>query len=242
MYAQTPKPPIDRWSFSTLKDFEACPYRVYLKKVEKQPEPEPEEGVESPLDRGTRIHEAAEAFVRGTGPMIRELRKFETEFIGLRAKYEAGKPMIELEQKWGFDKEWTPVDWSDKECWAMVKCDLVVHEDDRRILVVDYKTGKSRGNEVKHRQQMQLYGLSAFLRYTEPTLVTTELWYLDEGNKVTKTYNRSDVLPLLPRWEQRAKNLTEALVFKPKPNRGNCKYCPFGVLHGTGVCAYAVGE
>ena len=231
-------PPIKRWSFSALKDFEACPYRIYLKRVERAPEPEPDGSSETPLERGDRIHLAAERFVKGEAPMIKELSKFAQRLEKLREQYAEG--LVEVEQKWGFGLEWEQREWSDKDCWALVKCDVVVHGSKNAAWVIDYKTGKSRNKEVPHRQQLQLYGLATLLRYPQIEIANTSLWYTDEGKETKASYSRAQIAPLLSRWEQRAKRLTEATTFPPKANKGNCKYCSYGVFVGTGVCPYAV--
>lgn len=231
------KPPITAWSFSLLKNFEACPYRVYLANVEKSPQP-PVNDPDHPLIRGDRLHKEAEAFIKGTGPLTRGLRRFKARLEELAEKYPEGT--IECEQRWGFDKEWNEVDFFSDDCWARVICDVVEHHPNLTLEVGDWKSGKSFGNEVKHMQQQQLYGLTAMMRYPEVTHVKTTMDYLDEGKTKASKYTR-DVLPqLLGRWEQRARKLTEALVFPAKPNRGNCKFCPYGVNVGTGACPYAV--
>ena len=76
--------PIKAWSFSTLTKFEECPYRVYLNKVEKIPEPSG-----SAADRGTAIHTLAEDYVQGfVGELPDELSKYTESFKQLRKDYE----------------------------------------------------------------------------------------------------------------------------------------------------------
>ena len=68
------------WSYSSLKTFESCPYRLYIQKVKKIQEPS------SPAaDRGTKIHQEAEDYVRGElGELPESLKKFKSEFEVLR--------------------------------------------------------------------------------------------------------------------------------------------------------------
>lgn len=237
MDATGPRPPVTKWSFSGLLAYEKCPYSTYLKVVDKEPFLPPEPG--SPLARGDQAHLEAENFVNGTGPFTALLSKFEKQFIQLKDDYAAGVK-IELEQRWGFTREWAECSWSDPACWSMVKCDAVIHLDNgRHIRIIDYKTGKRWGNEVKHQQQLQIYTIAAFMRYPDAIQVTAELWYLDEGKPMVKTYLRPGAAVLLPRWEERADKMTRAMVFPPKPNTITCGYCPFGHKRGTGVCAYS---
>ena len=229
--------PVKRWSFSTLKQFEKCPYSVYLAKVEKEPGPPRDE--KHPAERGDRIHKEAEHFVMGDGAITKDLKKIETQLTRNKEIYADGRG--EVEQKWGFTKEWAITNWGQSDCWAMVKCDFVAH-DGAVIHIDDYKTGKSFGNEIKHGQQMQIYAISGLMRYPEKQLVRTRLLYSDEGKEKVVTYTRPQVMEFLPRVSARALQLTNATAFPPKPNRANCKYCDFGVTNGTGACPYAVSE
>lgn len=242
MRVEAPKPPIKRWSFSSLHQDEKCPFATYLKYVEKVPSPPRDEN--HPSERGTRIHAEAERFVKGEIDQLTPLtRKISEDLHRLREKYQTG--LIRVEEKWGFTRdEWDPVSWSDERCCAMVRCDVVDEDCDGggTIEVIDYKSGKRMGNEVKHMQQMQLYAIATLMKYPEKRLVKTTLLYTDEGKRFSKTMDRSALPVLLGRWEERANKLLNRLVFPPKPNRANCRFCDYGVQNGNGHCPYAVGD
>jgi RecB family exonuclease len=232
------QPPVQKWSFSVLKDFEACPYRVYLSKVEQEPEPDIEDP-DHPLIRGDRVHKEAEAFIRGEGPRTRDLRKFDEELHRLRDRYAEGA--VEIEQKWGFTRNWEPTDFFGSDVWGRVICDVVEHLDNNTLNIDDWKTGKSWGKEVAHTQQMQLYGLVAMMRYPHITHARVNMRYLDEGKTKSQRYSRDMLSQFVQKWQSRADKLTKALTFPPKPNKGNCKFCPYSMNNGgTGACAYAV--
>lgn len=232
------KPPIKRWSFSALRDFETCSYRIFLAKVEKAPQPVIEDP-NHPLERGKRIHTEAEEFIKGENGLTRNLRKCESTLEQLHELYEQG--LVDVEEKWGLDRQWRPVSWDNPECWGMVRLDAMVHGD-RGLHVYDHKTGKSWNKDVAHIQQMQLYAIAAFMYFPDTTLVETSLLYLDEGKESSRVYTRSALADLLPRWQARAERLTSATAFPAKPNKGNCRFCPFGRANGTGACAYDVSE
>lgn len=246
MIAAPPKYPVPAWSFSVLKDFESCPFRVFLAKVEKAPEPEyvaPEPNAEHPLERGNRVHKEAENAVKGEGPITKDLKKFAGRVEELNEAYEEGRVMVE--QEWGFDENWSITDWRDwANIWLRVKCDVVEQIEPQVLHIDDWKTGKSMGNEVKHREQLQLYAISGFMRLPEVNIISGAMLYLDEGPKKTlvQTFTRDKCATMLHRWTLRAQRLTKALAFPPKPNRHNCRFCPFGISNGTGFCQYAVGE
>lgn len=230
--------PIKSWSFSALKDFESCPFRTYLQKVERSPLPAYDDDPNHPLVRGDRIHKAAEAFIRGEGEIIPELRRVAPLLGELRESFI--NDHVELEQKWAFDHDWAETGWTDEGCWLRVICDVVEHFPNSTARVRDWKTGKSFGNEVKHQQQQQLYAIATFMRYPHLTHIQTTMEYTDEGKQKKSNYTRAALPVLLQRWSERAMRMTTAIAFPPKPNRGNCRFCPFGPENGTGACAYGV--
>ena len=230
-------PPITSWSYSSLKQFEKCPYSVYLAKVRREPSPPRDDT--HPLERGTRIHLEAEQFVRGQlDSLPPSLRKFETDFNLLRDMYIDG--LVSIEEEWGFDLLWKPVDWNAPDVWCRMKLDHYILHDNTSITVTDYKTGKSWGNEVPHTAQGQTYAVGAIERY--PTLETAavEMWYLDEGKRSPmRYYDRRALADLRTRISQRALKLTTAIEFPPKPSKYACQYCDYGNSRGTSACGYA---
>lgn len=226
---------IPTWSFSTLKSFEKCPLRVKLSKVDKMPE-----GVQHPAAaRGNRVHDAAEQYVDGSlKELPRELEKVRHNLDELREYYKRGD--IELEQEWGFTKEWAPCSWEDTDLWGKMKLDVFHWDSDDRssARVIDYKTGKSKGNEINHTDQGIVYSLGAFMRYPSLKFIQTEFWYTDEGFIRQKELTREQMTHLLAHLENRAYALTTCTVFPPHASAGNCKYCPHSE---TDSCEYAIG-
>lgn len=230
---------IRSWSYSRLMDFESCPYKAKLKLIDKIPEPErplPPGKTEHANDRGTRVHNECELFVRGEGPLPQEARYFEDELKSLQRQYKKG--MVSLEGEWGFDKEWQPIDW--KLAWLRLKLDANVHLTETHAAVIDYKTGKKFGNEIKHGEQLQLYALAVFLRYPQIQHVTAELWYFDANDLTSLDITRPVGLRSLKPFDKRGRRMTEATEFKPNPNMHSCKYCPYHPAKGSGHCTFGV--
>lgn len=226
------------WSHSRLSDFEKCNYLAWLKYDQKIPEPErplPPGKTEHANDRGTRIHDAAEKFVMGVGPFISEMKEFEQEFRHMAHLYKAGK--VSLEGEWGMDKDWNSAPW--KTAWLRLKLDALIHVSASEAVVIDYKSGKKFGNEIKHGEQTQLYSLNTFLRYPLLEIVHTELWYLDAKDLTQRTYSRDQALRFKRSWDKRGHALTSATEFPPNPNKFSCKWCPYGPA-GTGHCTVGV--
>ena len=214
--------PIRAWSISTLFKFEQCPHQVFLEKVQKVPVETKNEAA----DRGVKVHAKAEAFVRGElGELPKDLQKFTSSFMQLREQFEEG--LVEVEGDWAYDVDWQPVAWVHPTVWARQKLDAFIRESETSAIIVDYKTGKKFGNEMKHKTQGISYAIGAFFRFPELDFIRVEFWYLDEGSTLVGTYTRAQAMALLPKLEERATKLTSCVNFPPKPNKHNCKFCPF---------------
>jgi CRISPR/Cas system-associated exonuclease Cas4 (RecB family) len=226
---------INNWSFSRLTEFESCAYRAKLKIIDRVPEPErplPPGKTEHANDRGTRIHSELEAYIRDKGKFPVEALKFKAEIEALRRRFADGE--AELEGEWGFNKDWEPCDY--RKAWLKVKCDAVVHISPTHIAVIDFKTGRKQGNEMKHSEQLQLYALAAAIKYGKAETITVELWYLDVDDETVETKPVSKWLYALKLFNNRGLKMTSATEFKPNPNVFSCQYCAYK----EGICEYAV--
>jgi RecB family exonuclease len=234
--------PIKSWSFSRIAIFEQCKRRAELAYVDRIPEPPrplPPGKTEHANDRGTRVHDAAEMYVRGNVELLPELEKFQEEFQRLRKLYQQGK--VSLEGEWAVDKEWEPTSWKSIDVWARIKLDAFVQLTPTHGVVIDYKTGKRWGNEIKHAEQCQLYQLAAFLRYPELEVIDVELWYTDQDEISHTRYTRAQGMRFLKNFQRRGLAMTEAQEFPPSPNMFACKWCPYGPA-GTGHCPEGIQQ
>jgi hypothetical protein len=229
---------IDKVSFSRLQNFEKCKYMAKLMYIDKIPEPErplPPGKTEHANDRGSRIHDAAEMFVRGGVELIPELHKFAPEFEDLRALFEIGQ--VQLEGEWAVNHNWDPVAWGSSDAWCRMKLDaLVLEEDGKSARVIDYKTGKRHGNEIKHTEQGQIYQLATFLRYPDIEEITVEFWYTDLGQTDRKVYSRVQGTQYFHKYNNRLLAISTCTDFPPNPNPFSCRWCPYR----DGACEYGV--
>ena len=234
---------IKSWSHTKLVQFQTCRLSAYLKYDQRIPEPErplPPGKTEHANDRGTRIHEDCEGFVRGDYPDLgHEAAKFfDGPLSLLRTLYADG--LVSIEGEWGMDEMWEIADWH--TAWLRLKLDALVFHSETEATAIDYKTGRKFGNEVKHAEQLQLYQLVTFLRYPKLERVHTELWYLDQpdGQNITRqTFTRSQGLRFKANFDRRGKELTTCETFPPNPNKFSCRYCMYGPW-GTGHCEKGV--
>lgn len=237
------EPPVHSWSYTRLRDFEQCPYRVALDSVEKRPKPE--QADDGPLNRGIRIHDAAEAYIKGEREdIIEELDKPKVvEVLDFyREMFPSGKVIVE--EDWGFTQSWTKTGWWDEDVWLRLKIDAGVPLDDEgtAFLLDDWKSGKSFGKEVKTYEQGCLYSIGIMFRNPSVQSVKTRFVYTDE-NKIKEfpVFERVKMPPLIKRFTQRAMRLTLCTKFEAKPNRGNCHFCPFGPnAQGNNSCPHGI--
>lgn len=230
---------ISSWSHSKLTDFEKCKFLTWLKHDQRIPEPErplPPGKTEHANDRGTRVHDSCEMYVSGQSDNLapEAAMYFGPEIDLLRVLYDKGH--VSLEGEWGMDRDWEVADW--RTAWLRLKLDAAVFFDDEAV-VIDYKTGRKFGNEVKHAEQLQLYTLVTFLRYPELQRVTAELWYLDQNETTRMTMSREQALRFRASFHKRGVALTTCTDWKPNPNKFSCKWCQYGPWNG-GQCQVGV--
>lgn len=219
-------------SISKLHVYESCPYRAKLAWVDKIPDTQPRKAA----DRGTAIHQMAEDYVRGElVNMPPELKAFASEFTALRELYTQGK--VSLEGEWGFTENWEPTDY--RSAWLRVKADAVVFLSDSHAVVIDHKSGKRFGNELKHAEQTQLYSIAALIRNPDLTVVDTELWYLDQNDLAHMTIRPKMLPKYIQIFDKRFKKMSSDIEFEPKPNISSCKFCPYHPKK-QGDCKYGV--
>ena len=228
------------WSFSKLGDFEKCKKFFWLKHEQKIPEPErplrPGQ-TEHANDRGSRVHDNCEGYVRAEHDALAPEadKHFGTEIDLLRTLYAEG--MVELEGEWGMNQNWEIAPWVG--AWLRLKLDVLVRFSKTNAAVIDYKTGKKWGNEVKHAQQLQLYALVTFLRYPELETVTSELWYFDANEVTSQVFTRDQALRFKRNFDKRGGDIVSCSVWPANANRFSCQYCLYGPEH-SGHCAEGV--
>jgi len=265
---------IKSWSPTRLQSFQTCKRMAWLKYDQRIPEPErplPPGKTEHANDRGTRVHDSCERYVRGDiNTLAPEAEKhFGVHLDLLRILYKEG--CVSLEGEWGMGRNWEPMDYNGEwrelafaepvtkvkklpergdaslfyqvgkkfyqwvPVWLRLKLDACVFHGDEHATVIDYKTGRKFGNEVKHAEQLQLYQLVTFLRYPKLQSVTTELWYLDQNEVTVQTFTRAQGLRFKSNFDRRGNEMTTATEFPANANIFSCQWCAYGPW-GTGHC------
>lgn len=123
--------------------------------------------------------------------------------------------------------------------WLRMKLDAMVMHDETTATVIDYKTGRKFGNEVKHGEQLQMYQLGTFLRYPKLQVVFAELWYLDQNEVTSQKFTRQMGLRYRDKFTKRGDALVSCTDFPANPNKFTCKWCQYGPWNG-GQCQVGV--
>lgn len=228
------------WSFSKKSDFDKCRLLYKIKHIDKVPEPErplkPGQ-LEHANDRGTRVHENIEGFIRGDHDAlcVEAEKHFGLHMYFMRQLYAEG--MVEMEGEWAFDREWEVADWN--AGWIRMKLDALIRVSPTQAIVLDWKTGRHFGNEVAHAEQLSLYAVATFLRYPELEELSVADVYIDHGTVTERKFTRSQALRFKQNFTNQGRTITEATEFPPNPNRFSCQWCPYGPEH-TGHCQVGV--
>lgn len=223
---------IETVSISKLHVYESCALRAKLAWVDKIPDVQPRKAA----DRGTEIHTKSEDYVQGSiAKLPKELTAFAPEFTALKEMYKEGK--VSLEGEWGFDDSWKPTKYS--SAWLRIKADAVAFVKPEHAVIIDYKTGKRFGNEIKHAEQTQLYSIGTMIKYQEVRRVDAELWYLDQDELAHLSIKPIMLNRYIQIFDKRFKTMSNDTEFKPNPNIVSCKYCPYHPSRQN-VCPYGV--
>lgn len=237
-------------SFTRAQDFIKCPLFFKLRHIDKVPDPAPPlpEGQERPMDRGIRIHKLAENYIKN--PMMKLPKELATHEDGMKALQSGhAKGKVDPEIAIGFDSNWSVsgVTDFDNTIYRMV-IDVAVTVSDARIFCIDFKTGKKKGNEVKHHEQLMEYAIGVSLLDPEVQIFDTAIWYLDlppGENIMKKMFTRTQVIKAFPTMRKRHENVLNATVFPAKPSQFACRFCPYkagevgrgkNAYPGTGHC------
>tara|TARA_R100001086_G_scaffold249970_1_gene192149 strand:+ start:315 stop:998 length:684 start_codon:yes stop_codon:yes gene_type:complete len=217
---------LNRWSYSRLATFERCPKQFYYSSVAKIETPQ-----HPAAERGTRIHDAAERYIKGEdGVFPKDLLLFKEAFEDLQTGYQAGTVVVE--EDWAFDIDWKPIGWDEENTWGRYKIDAYIQEPDRTV-VIDFKTGRYAGNEKTHEAQCALYAVATANRFPKVKNVQAELWYLDHGKISRHQFTKKDIKERKKNFHDRAMILSTATEFKPTPSLEACRWCHFGK---AGIC------
>lgn len=213
------------WSYTSLTTFEQCPQK-YKFKLDKVPGAPPG----AALERGIKIHKAAEDYLNGTkSKLSADLISLATEFKKLKAL----KPIVE--GNLAFDRKWRMTEYFGNNAWLRVKMDVRLYMEETDCLrIIDVKSGRPS----PYPDQERIYIASGFAAEPAVTNASIEFWYTDHGvilpqkpiliRRVIAAQN------LQREFTMRANRIEKATVFPARVN-SKCSWCDWSKKKG-GPC------
>lgn len=216
-------------SFSRLSSFETCEARFEFLYVTKQVKDLGNRFTE----HGYKVHSALEQHgkaLTGNATEAAIVALEEDQYplevrpwlpLVQRIVEKPGEKYFELQLALRHDR--TPCDWFAPDVWLRSILDVLVI-DGRTAFVIDWKTGKVKGNP----SQLQLFAAMVFARFPEVEEVKTMFVWLAHDQTTVETYSRQQAETiwnaLLPRFN-RVQEAVDLGVFKASPSP-LCKWCP----------------
>lgn len=213
----------DAIGFSKLDCYRACPQKFKYQFIDKIPT----KGSPA-MERGSKIHDDAEAYLRGWITALPEpLCDWQEEFDALR------DAKCLPEQAWGFNRQWELLDnWMHPDTWLRAKSDAHYVQNDV-LIIIDFKTGKFR---IPSTEQIELYAICGSAVYPHLERVTAEFWFVDADSVHSVQYTREHLLELRKKYENYFAPIYTDETWKPAPSR-ECKWCDFSNSK-SGPCQY----
>ncbi len=215
---------ITTWSYSRYSTYSLCPHKARRQFIDIAPSI-----TNDAMQRGQRIHLAGESWMKNPKHVVlpTEYEHFKKEMHKLK------KAGAIAEDQWTFTNKFNVTGWFDEDAWLRMKLDVHLVQE-VSMKVIDYKTGQLKDDYF---EQLDLYGLGAFLMYEGLENVVAEIWYLDAKVKVQETYSLKDYPRLKKEWLEKTKPLLSDTKFLPSPNY-LCKWCQFRRNGGDGSCRF----
>lgn len=211
------------WSFSTLKDYEECPHRLYLKHTGSA------KRRVNAASAGIVKHKAIEDFIKGTATLL-PTPYFKPEIEALRDKFSHRKAYSEL--KLGLTPDWRPAPWSAATGRAIL--DALIDETPH-ISVYDFKSGTSH---IGHEDQANIYTPFVLAHFPLMETVSVEFLHINDGSRARYDYTRDNITTFrTQRLQERVNNLASEFMFAPRPTKQRCAHCQY-----LNACEYAPDE
>jgi RecB family exonuclease len=210
-----------RFSNSSIKAYEQCPFKYKLTRIDGLKEPTGEAA-----ERGKTIHTEFEFALMGIGK-INDERSYWNDYIEILKSHKA-RPELKV----GITKNWLTCDFDDPDVWLRGVVDAI-YETDNSVHILDWKTGKERD----YADQLNLYAAVAFAIYPHIEKVSTEICYIDHNKHVNYGYVYRKQFEELKQWvTNRITKIENDDVYAPNPTYG-CKWCHFRKSNG-GPCQW----
>ena len=210
---------IPAWSYSSLVDFEGCPRRYKLIRIDKVVPFKETEAIK----HGNEVHKALELRLKDKVPLPEKYMQYESIAVKL------DKPGVFTEQEIALTRNLVPCGWWDKTCWTRGKIDVGIKNGDG-VLLGDYKTGKVKPES----SQLELFAAMKMSEDKTITRAKTMFIWLAHGKTTTQDVHRDDVPTIWSNFMARVNRLDNAYQndkWPAKPSGLCAKWCPVGKKH-----------
>jgi len=215
------------WSYSKLKNFEACPkkhYEIDLRKSIKEEQSDQ-------LLWGNQVHDAFHAVL---GPKQKPLPKPMQIYQPWVDRIVTGQGNIYVENKMALTREFADCGFFDASVWFRAIGD-VIKVNGRVALIIDWKTGKILEDSC----QLALAAACVFAKHPEVMRVKSTFAWLKENATTDEVFTRED-MPAMWRglWPriQALEHAHNTTTYPARPG-GLCRsWCPVTTCphHGVG--------
>lgn len=214
------------WSYSKLKNFEACGKRHYEVDISKNYK----EDASEHLAWGNSVHKALANRISMGKSLPKGMEKFE-KWVEMIVTPPGN---VLIEQKFAITADFSPCEYFAKEVWYRGIAD-VLKLNDTVALAVDWKTGKILDDTV----QLALMAACVFIHHPEVQDVRTEFIWLKYDNATSREdFKRSDMVQMWKSQWHRIEALQHAyktMTFPARPGFLCKRWCPVDNCphHGT---------
>lgn len=218
----------DEWSFDHWQTWDRCPTQYRYRFIENA---SVQNNLE--LERDGRIHKSLARYLISSCNDLLPPEVTDPNQRQLYAEMQAHQRK-QVEQKWGFSRNWRECGWTGSHTWVRAISDVVLfYNEDDIVEVVDHKTGERCGSND---DQVELFALTAFERFgiAAKNGVKTRLIYIDSDQQHEAFFLGSDMDRIREKWTLRADKMLADRKWIPRPS-DNCRDCPFGLSKG-GPC------
>ena len=206
-----------QWSYSSMNNFSGCPLRYYEVEVLKK---HPFKDTDA-TRYGKAVHSAIEDYIND-GVCLPD----SYNFAGTVKKVALLDGEKHCELRMGVLRDGATCQFKDENAWVRGIADLiVVTNDGKRAIIIDWKTGGDRYPDVK---QLELMFLLLKAKRPEIEQFDCYLFFLTRGTRVFQRYLVKDVAGCWGYWESKYEALSTAFVkehFPPKKS-ALCGWCP----------------
>ena len=208
------------WSYTRLKNYEACPRRHHEVDVLKNFKDEEGEA----LTWGNAVHAAFEKRIKYGMAFPKGMEAFEDICARVLKVADATGARVVAEQQLAMTRNFGAAEWFGKDAWYRNKIDLML-KCGSQAGIFDWKTGKVIEDSV----QLALAASTVFAHYPDVDTIHSRFAWLKHNTDTKETFTRGQIGQFWRGMWSRIEPLQTAFStgeYPAKPGRLCRRYCP----------------